>query len=300
MNTPSTAEAANDSVDPSVREKALQRLFSRISDVSTLPTVAQRVVQLAGDESSSAEDLYDVIRTDPALVARILRRLNSSYYGLSNRVADLQTAVSLLGFREIRNLALTVFVSRMAEERSPANGYSREAMWAHSVAVAATARLVSRVCGRSDPGEAYVGGLLHDIGLLLLDQHLRKHFSRVVEQIDEETPTCDVEEKVFTFNHAELGAFVAKKWCFAEQISDCIEYHHHPHRYEGPHKDIVNVVAIANYLCSRAGWTSLSVHNVEPPSDQVYAGVGLDQTGLAAICEKLPETLEQAGALATS
>jgi putative nucleotidyltransferase with HDIG domain len=282
------------------RRAALERLFSRIGEVSSLPSTAHKIISLAEDDNVQSEQLREAIQGDPVLVARILRRLNSSYYALSHKVADLRTAISLLGLREIRNLALTVFVSRLFEPGTVHNAYKRENLWTHSVSVGAAARLVSRVCGRGAAEEAYIAGLLHDIGLILLDQTLRRHFFKVVDAIDPATPTHIVENRILTFDHALLGGFVARKWNFPDQVADAITYHHQPWCYTGPHKDLVFVVSVANYLCSRAGLTSLGVHNVAPPPDEVYRGLGLDQVTLAIIWDELDATMDKASALATS
>jgi putative nucleotidyltransferase with HDIG domain len=282
------------------RRAALERLFNRIGEVTSLPSTAQRVLQLTEGEAMG-EELREVIQGDPVLVAKILRRLNSSYYALSNKVVDVRTAVSLLGFREIRNLALTVFVAKMYERPQLEHSrYKRENLWAHSVAVAAASRLVSRVCGKATGEEAYIGGLLHDLGLILLDQTLPKHFRKVLDGIDPATPTCVVENRVLTFDHASLGGYVATRWKLPEQVADAIEFHHAPNQYQGRHADLVNVVAVANYLCSRAGWTSLGVHNVPPPPDEVYSQLGLDQVALGIIWDELETTLEKASSLAAS
>jgi HD-like signal output (HDOD) protein len=297
-------EAATQSADPlpmtGERRAALERLFSRIGDVTTLPAAAQKVLRLTEDENSPPEDLREAIQSDPVLVARILRRLNSSYYALSHKIADLKTAISLLGLREIRNLALTVFVSRFYEGGASHGNYKRENLWAHSVGVAVAARLVARVCGRGVGEEAYIAGLLHDLGLILLDQTLRRHFHKVLDALDPATPTHIVENRILSFDHALLGGFVARKWNFPDQVADAITFHHQPWCYTGPHKDLVQVVAVANYLCSRTGLTSLGVHNVAPPPDEVYAGLGLDQVTLAIIWDELDTALDKASALAAS
>jgi len=282
------------------RREALEKLFRRIGDVTTLPAAAQKVLKLTEDDNTDGELLREAIQSDPVLVARILRRLNSSYYSLSHRVSDLKAAISLLGLREIRNLALTVFVARLFEGGAAHGTYRREQLWTHSVAVAVASRLVARVCGRSAGEEAYIAGLLHDIGLILLDQTLRRHFLCVLDQIDGQTPTHIVENRILTFDHAVLGGFVARKWNFPEPVADAITFHHQPWCYTGQHKDLVHVVAVANYLCSRAGVTSLGVHNVSPPPDEVYAGLGLDQISLAIIWDELDTALDKATALAAS
>ena len=284
---------------PPERRESLERLFKHIGTVATLPAVGQRVLALTENDSASPEDLRDAIQGDPVLVARILRRLNSSYFGLSQKIADVRTAVNLLGMREIRNLAITVLMSKMFEEDGSHGTYRREGLWSHCVSVGVCARLVSRVCGRGLPEEAYVGGLLHDIGLILLDQTLRRHFVRVLEEISPTVPTCAVESQLLSFDHAMLGGYVAQRWSFPQQIVDAITFHHAPLSYTGPHKEMVYLVAIANYLCSRVGRTSLGVHNVVAPPDEAYSGLGLDHVSLTIICSELEATLDKAEALAT-
>lgn len=284
---------------PAERRSALERLFTHIGQVTSLPAVGQKILQLTENEAASGDELREAIQSDPVLVARILRRLNSAYYGLSHKVADVRTAVSLLGIREIRNLALTVFLAKMFEAPGQHGEYRREMLWSHSVAVAVCSRLVSRVCGRATPEEAYIAGLLHDLGLILIDQTLRRHFTRVLDALNPNTPTCVVENRILSFDHAALGGFVARKWNLPEQIADAITFHHLPTCYAGSHKDLVNVVTVANYLCSRAGRTSLGVANVQAPPDEVYGGLGLDQVTLSIICTELDATLDKADVMAS-
>lgn len=281
------------------RQAALERLFGALGELACLPAASTRVLELTAGEDSDAEALRDSVQTDPVLVAKILRRINSSYYGLSNKVSDLRTAVSLLGFREIRNLVLTVSVSKFYEKSGNHGPYRRERLWEHCVAVGAASQLVSRVCGRATADEAYVAGLLHDLGLILIDQNLRRHFCQILDQLNPSVSTCDLEIRTLSFDHAMLGGFVAQKWRLPDPVVDAIAFHHQPERYTGQYRDLVNVVAVANYLCSRAGWSSLGVHNLPTPDDSVLAGLGLDQVTLAIIWEQLDATLQRADAMAT-
>lgn len=298
MQATQPTAATIEAIEPARRE-SLERLFARMEQVAALPSIGQRVLQLTDSDNVKPDELREAIQTDPILVARILRRLNSSYYSLSTKITDLRTAISLLGFREIRNLAMTVCMSRLFETNGNHGTYRREALWEHCVAVGAAARLVARVCGRGVPEEAYIAGLLHDLGIILIDQSLRRHFCQVVSMVGPSLTTCEAENRILSFDHALLGGFIASKWNLAEPVIDAIAYHHNSGEYHGPHCDLVYVVAIANYLCSRAGWTSLGVHNVAPPPDQIYAGLGLDQISLAIIWDELEPTLSRAGSLAT-
>ncbi len=274
--------------------RALEKLFWRLSAATPLPATAQQILMIAADRSSSVEDMRAAIQQDPALAANVLRRINSSYFGLSHKVADLHTAINLLGFREIRNIALTIFVSRMFDRPGAYRRYSRDHLWRHCAAVSVAARKVARVSDAVPPDEAYVAGLLHHTGTILLDQHLRSHFCRVIETLDEKTPTFTVERNVYSFDQAQLSEYVAAQWQFPDCICDAIRYYQYPDQYTGPHRQHLNVLAIANFLCSRAGWTSLGVQNAQPPGDEVYGSLGLSKATVAVLWEELQATLPEA------
>ncbi len=122
---------------------ALQRLFQRVGQMSSIPSAAQRVLQVAENQESCAADLLMVVEQDPTLAFRVLRTVNSSCFGLSNDVSDLKTAIAMLGFVEVRNLALTVYVARLCEEAFEYRGFSREKLWQHMVTVGSIARAMA-------------------------------------------------------------------------------------------------------------------------------------------------------------
>ncbi len=288
------APAAGAIARTELQQQALEKLFCRIGEVSSLPAAAIRIVQIANDENCGANDLIDAVESDPSLAVRILRTVNSTFYSVRNRVGNLKTAVTLLGLKEVRNLALTVHVSRMFVSPGDYRTYRREGLWRHLVAVAATSRLVAEVCDAAPRDDAYVAGLLHDIGLILLDQHLRRQFKEVLDCIEQTPSTIAAERAILSFHHGELGQFVTRRWNLSEAVSAAAGYHHEPERYQGPHRNMVNLVAVANYLCTRSDISSLGVNNVAPPSDQVYRELGIQTNHMATILERLNETLETA------
>jgi HD-like signal output (HDOD) protein len=272
---------------------ALERLFDRISDLSTLPSIAQEIFRVANQPDANVDDLREVIQRDVALAASVLRRANSAFFGGRVKVSDLRAAIAMLGFREIRSLCLTVFVSRMFDRPGKYRGYTRENLWRHCVATAIIARKIARVSDRLPPDEAYVAGLLHHVGTILLDQHLRGQFCDLIERLDEMTPTYLVEREVFSFDQGQLGEYVLTRWNFPEQICEAVRYYRYPDIYDGPNRALVNTVALANFLASCAGWTSLGIQNVEMPQDETYAALGLDRHVVPAIWDDLQSSLAE-------
>jgi HD-like signal output (HDOD) protein len=276
-----------DAAAPSTDPAALDTLFAKIVDRSPLPLLADRILRLPLEPPADESALVEVLRIDPALTASILRRVNSSYFGITRKVIDLAKAATLLGVPELKNLALTVLVKRMFDHPATYGTYDREALWRHSLAVAVSARKIARVTGVVPQHEAYIAGLLHHVGTLLIDLHLRSTFCDLIKQLNEHIPAYRLERELLSFDQAQLGAHVARCWHFPTNITDAIRHHEAPAQYAGENEKLVYVVSVADYLCSRAGMTALGVFNTTPPSDFAYAILGVDRVALAIIWDDL-------------
>lgn len=281
---------AIDIIDLSARP-ALGNMFRRMGELTTLPSAAQRVMALVSDASSTATDLLAVVEGDPVLAAKVLRRVNSAYYSLRNSVADLRSAISLLGFREIRNLALTVYLARIFDEGVQYRTFSRQGLWDHSVAAAQAARLVATTCRRDIVDEAYLAGLLHDLGLILLDRFLPKYLFQIVDRVNDGADTCEAETELLSFDHTQLGAYVARQWNFPSAVIAATAYHHNPLAAPEIFHDMTCTVAVANYLCHRADHSSLGVANIGPPPDEAFAHLELSPDRLASVWDRFQQAL---------
>ena len=283
--------------NPLPSEVLVERLFRRISEVSSLPQVAFHIIEVANDTSSGAEDLLQAVQFDAALAMRIMRTVNSSYYSLQNKVGDLKLAITLLGFKEIRNLAMTAYVAQLFKKGAGYAPYTREGLWNHLIAVGTVSRMIAQATRKVPPREAYLAGLLHDLGLILIDQYLHQPFCQVVDGLNPETPLCDVEREVLGFDHAQLGEFVALNWNLPDHLIACIRYHHEPLIYDGPHREMVATVSLANFFCHAKGVSSLGVADSVVPPAEVFAAAGLDKDLVASIWEQLDATLETANVM---
>jgi len=276
------------------RDVLLKRLFTRIGEVSTLPAVAIRIVEVANDPESEAADLLEVVEFDAALAMRIIRTVNSSFYGLQNKVTELRLAITLLGFKEIRNLAMTAYIAQLFKQPGRHAQYSREGLWNHLIGVGTVAKLIAETSRKVAPREAYLAGLLHDLGFILIDQYLHKPFCRMLDALEPEVPVCQVEDETLGFDHAELGAFVAEQWRLPEQLTTAIRYHHAPDRYQGEHAEMVYVVALANFFCHLKDLSSLGVSQAQQPPAEWFTALGLQKADIAWIWEHLDEVLQAA------
>jgi len=288
MNTP------NDT--PS--EVLVGRLFQRIGEVSSLPVVALQIIDVANDPMACSDDLLDAVRLDAALAARIMRTVNSSYYALRSKVEELKMAITLLGFKEIRNLAITAYVAQLFKESEGYGTYDRRGLWNHLIGAGSVARLIADYSGQVPPREAYLAGLLHDIGLILLDQYLHEPFCRVVDKLSPDEDSTAAETELLGFDHTELGGYVMLQWKLPEYLAATAIHHHRPELYTGEHRKIVCAVALANFFCNLKGVTSLGVANTTMPETEIFAELNLGKPQVAEIWNRLDEVFESANLMA--
>lgn len=243
----------------------LEAVLSKIAEISTLPTVALRVMEVARDPESGAADLKEVVESDPALSARVLRMVNSAAFGVTQKVSNLHQAVGFLGFTQVRNLALTASVSQIFKDDRQIGCYKRKALWTHLVTVGVCARLVARRCGLSNFEDAFLAGLLHDIGIIMMDQSAHDHFVAVIGALDQAESLSDVEREIVGFSHAVLGDAIAEQWRFPSPIRAAILHHHDAMRFKGDGEELVRCVEVANVITTLKGVSSVGVRLLKPP-----------------------------------
>ena len=287
MDTTTTTEATE------VKD-GLHQLVERISDVSTLPPMFARIVAVANDPAASAVDLKGVVEQDPPLATKLLKTVNSACFGLRTPTSNLQSAISLLGFNAVRNLALTVSVSELFQEESTAGGYSRRRLWEHMVSTALCARMIARRTAFAQFEDAYLGGLLHDIGMVMLDQHDHDRFGRAVAAVTPARRLCTCEQEILGFDHAELGALVLGGWRFPQLILECIRWHHSPHRSNEDARMTASAVALADFLCNQKGIDAFPVKHEPRLRSSLLNELELDQDDLRVLWEDMDEELASA------
>jgi len=204
--------------------KVLRRQIESIKQLPTLPQVMERVMEVITDPKSSAPDLGREIAKDQSLTAKILRMVNSAFYGFYRRIDGVGDAVAILGYNEVRILTLTISVfDSFGPSRT---GWDRPRFWHHALATAIGTEGLAQG-SKTLAKEAYVAGLLHDIGKVAFDKLLGSDWIRVLKRADEEGRALDVmEEEEFGASHATAGGWLAEQWHLPERISQAIMFHH--------------------------------------------------------------------------
>ena len=245
---------------PKLGKHPLDLVAGRITEVSTLPHIALRVMEVASDPDAGAADLRKIVEGDPSLSARLLKCVNSALYGLRFRINNLQRAISYLGFKQVRNLAITASVSDTFKGDVAFGPYTRAGLWRHLVAVGVCARFIAARKKMGCFEEAFLAGLLHDIGIVLEDQYCQPAFGEMMENLPPNKPLCSLEMTAFGFDHTRLGQRLAEQWRFPPEVIDTIRYHHMPASYKGEHTDILACVDLANLVCTLKRMPSVGVN----------------------------------------
>lgn len=203
----------------------LEKLIDRTNEIKQLPLVARKIMQVIENPKSTAGDLEEVIKSDQALTIKILKIANSSFYGLLRKVNTLQRAILVVGFKAIKDIAVSTAILNMYRSSDP---YSIK-LWEQAIASGIAARLVSLEFENSETEEAFVGGLLHSIGKVLFVRAYPNELKNI-RQAMEKDPTLDeldLEKQAFGFAHTHAGGQLAKNWNLSSTLEAVIRYHHH-------------------------------------------------------------------------
>ena len=271
-------------------------LLRSIQGIPPLPAAVQRLCTLLNDSESSMKEVSEVISTDPALTAKILKLANSSFYGLQRRVSTISQAVVVLGFSGVRNLALgvTLFGFRNRPQRSLS--LEMEAFWKHSLAVATSARLLALHLKLRDLEEAFVAGLLHDIGKIVLMEHFQEAYAGILKASGEGARLFAAERAAFGIDHAEVGRILCEHWGIPPSLTRAIAEHYHVgDASAGMGKDpLVSIVWLSDNLTKLISFGFDGDPNVDPDFLDIL-GTGGALTGhLRQSLLKLPTELEKA------
>jgi len=289
---PSYSNAGANFVASNLPRLQLDRVVREITEVSTLPQVAMQTIELCNNPETGAADLRDLIESDPALSSRVLRCVNAASNGLVRRITCIQQAVSYLGFKQVRNLAVTASVSSIFCDGDRIGSYSRSGLWKHLVWTGVAARFIASRCNIQEFEDVFLAGLLHDLGIILEDQYCHKHFVAVINSLSDQDTLPHLEKRIMGFDHPTLGKRIAEKWKFPTQITSAIRFHHMPDKYRGDDAGTVASVVLANYLCFAKGVSSVGGGKLEC-SPYVLETLGVGRQDLIVIAEDLNAELKQ-------
>lgn len=233
----------------------LTALINRGEDLPTLPTIVLKLHRVLDDPDAGAADVAAVIEQDPALTARLLRAANSAAFARGgSAVTSVPAAVTRMGLNQVRAVCVVLAVVNAFSGRRGTLDHG--VFWTHSATVASlTAQLWDRIglAREITPEDAYVVGLLHDVGLLVLDQHFPEDLAAVLERRqDPEAELWRVEEEHLGLDHGTIASLLLGRWSLPPVVAETVAHHHHPSSAPGSCRQLAEIVEAAEALCWEA------------------------------------------------
>jgi len=271
----------------------LSSLIADIGELPTLPDVVARLNRLISDPRTSAADINDLISRDMALSAKILKLVNSPYYGFPRRITTITYAVVILGFNAVRNLALSVSILEVFDRKSE-RGFNIRELWKHSLGAALAASALARRAESGLQDDAFTAALLHDIGKVAMNQFRKEDLRRVTAEV--EAADClflEAERRHLFYDHAQLGGALLEHWNLPPQIANAVRCHHMP---GGANSD-ARLCAIVHFsdLMARCLFIGNGGDRRIPRLDEAaWQNLGLSWPEIAKTAEKLGDEIESA------
>jgi putative nucleotidyltransferase with HDIG domain len=239
--------------------------------------------------------MHEVVRTDPPLAARILRVVNSAFYGLPSQIASLDRAILMLGLSAVKNVALAASLLRLFRAEAVAEQFAARDLWRHSLAVGVCARLLAAQAGLPEE-EAFVAGLVHDLGLIIVQQLFPQKLKAVAEAcLDTSQDFCTGEEDFIGADHQAFGSALAAKWKFPPALRYAIACHHCPDYPRISAHRITAIVYTADTICSRERYGFWLTARTQEISELLLEALGLSSAALEPLVGELAVRVDEAG-----
>ncbi len=233
----------------------------------SFPQAAAKLLDSAKDESTSLEELSAIIETDPGLSAQVLKIVNSATYGLGRRITSLSDAVVMLGLDEIKKQAYGIAIFKGLFKKGKDQAFDRLLFWRHSLAVAVLSMEIARRTGTVNPEEAYIAGLLHDVGKVFLDLRGKKEYGAFIRALSTSTDlVIEKERESLGLGHDDIGAYFCDGWELPQQLTAAVKYHHQSFGHldmPAEHKSLIAIVALSDFICWTQGIGSYDF--IRPP-----------------------------------
>ncbi len=248
------------------RDVFQQTLEKKLADLPTLPAVITKIIETANNPNTTAEEMQRLIVMDQGLASKILRIVNSAYYGFPKRISTISQAVMILGFGTVRNLVMGVSAFGMLAQKSMPYGLNRPKFWEHCAASAAAGTVLAKhrlPRNHNAPEEAFLGGLLHDIGSLFLDSYFPVQYAVAMAFAAREGKSArEAEGQVLGIDHVLVGKRIAEQWNFPPHVTAMIGLHHDPNANH-EHFELIALMHASDYLAWQCGHPS-SEHTNAP------------------------------------
>lgn len=208
-------------------ESQIYKKLDQIKELPTLPTIVFELNEHLQNPETSIAKVSETIEKDQAMALKILKLVNSAFYGFRSKVSDVKNAVVLMGFNAVHNAIISVSVVNALPKTLLFQDFEMIEFWKHSLAVAVTSKNIAQKAGVQSPDNCFVGGLLHDVGKVIMAQNFTDEFVKVWTLMQNEYLSFyDAEQRELPVDHTKIGAYLADRWQLPKGLIDAIRWHH--------------------------------------------------------------------------
>lgn len=227
----------------------IQHRVSQLDDLPPLPRALQRLIEIIQDEIASARELESLVKYDQGLSARLLRIANSAYYGLRSEVTTLSRAIMTIGYFKVRSLCLSALLIEFFSNSRSLSSALKESFWKHSFATGRIASEIAKKRSWVNEEQAYILGLLHDLGRIVMAIHFNSHYQIIRNLAESRTIPMWCAEIQCGLTHTQIGKWVAVKWAFPEIFQMVMEFHHAPQLSDsfGPEVKLIHLADLLSH-----------------------------------------------------
>ena len=275
-----------------IRERVVELIKKKDSDLPTLPAVVDRIIGAASDSKTTTEELAEIISFDQGITNKLLVLANSVYYGQRTKVDTIKRSITVIGFDEIIGIALAMSILSSFSDKSGL-ALDMKVLWIHAIGVATAAKELAKRTNPSIADKVFIPALLHDMGKVILSIYFKEEYIEVRQKAIEQKKTLYVmENEILKINHASLAALLMKRWNFPNSILMPCRFHHNPEKCPIKLQHMTLIINLADYLCQKAG-IGHSGNPVPVTVKNSFQKVGTNAQILRMIIEKLKKKDDQ-------
>jgi putative nucleotidyltransferase with HDIG domain len=274
---------------------AIRKTLENVSTIPTLPIVIEKITRLLQNPSTSAEEIGKAITTDQALASKVLKLVNSAFYGFPGKISTITHAVVILGFATVKNVVLTASIFDAFSKRvSLSQSFDLQKFWLHSIACGAASQCIAKHIGSSAKEECFIAGLIHDVGKILMCNYLPDEFEMVMQdRIRKDCLFYESEKEVLHITHQELGGVIAERWNLPKELQNAVKNHH----YQTQDKDfstVTGIVHAADILVRALDIGNGGDNKIPQMSDAVWTNLGFESIQLQTLLEDIESEVDKA------